>query len=281
MTPMTVKHIFKQYWIPYRIAVDFMDQYDTLSRPETVTTSSIAVINPEDPLEAIGMNKSQIEFLASMTIFTVRQFALIKDLLGNDFEVFQATAAKVLELTDKKNKWMESSHVYGYVYLSTREFSNVLDCRELKSKYSLFLEYMECDSSRKADHPWKVVYYQFCERVKRERGFVDAFYEPSDADIFAYISSLFVTTIGKVDCTATTRGNHDKGLQSGMHIIKINLTGLCKEGGKLYRRTSVQEWTPVSLLEYSMHQQQTKILHYGCIVMPSGTIGWENIVTYI
>eukprot|EP00026_Physarum_polycephalum_P000254 Phypoly_transcript_00254.p1 GENE.Phypoly_transcript_00254~~Phypoly_transcript_00254.p1 ORF type:complete len:661 (+),score=60.90 Phypoly_transcript_00254:1607-3589(+) len=272
----TMEVNYSVYGVSYCKAVEFMNRYNELLSKEVD-------VNPEDPLEAIGMTRPQIEFMSTMMVFTVRQLAMLEKGYVSELEGLyekHQEAVKALQRYDKKREWL--GEAYGYLYMTTSDFSYCLDSRTIKSVYILFQEYMDCDPGARTDHPWKAVYSHFYNKAKQEIGFGDDKYDPSDADVFTFLSSRYIGSIGKVDATAASRAiffcvqrrKDIPGKPQDDHLVEINLNALCKAGGKLYTSTNAQEWNAVTLMEYT---QQQKSGIYGCIVTPSGTIDWENI----
>eukprot|EP00026_Physarum_polycephalum_P002915 Phypoly_transcript_02924.p2 GENE.Phypoly_transcript_02924~~Phypoly_transcript_02924.p2 ORF type:complete len:369 (+),score=47.56 Phypoly_transcript_02924:1401-2507(+) len=276
ITPTTDLISLPHFWAYHHTAQKYMGQFNKMKKSFDIWQTP--QVNPEDPLEVIGMAKHQIEFLASMMVFTVRQFAKTDPIL-DELDEFRVKAVEAMLLYDISLN--ENSNMYGYVHLSTSELSHFLDDRILKSRYTLFQEFMNCEQDAKADHPWKSVYQRLYAKVKHEMGFGDDSFDPSDTDVFAFISSQFVSSIGELDFTATSRaiffsGNSQSTQNS--HTIQINLTSLCEAGGKLFGRTNITKWTPMTIQEYKRVVLNGKEMHFGCIVMPSGTINWEDIV---
>eukprot|EP00026_Physarum_polycephalum_P015167 Phypoly_transcript_15791.p1 GENE.Phypoly_transcript_15791~~Phypoly_transcript_15791.p1 ORF type:complete len:186 (+),score=21.90 Phypoly_transcript_15791:309-866(+) len=181
---------------------------------------------------------------------------------------------------------MNGANVYGYIYLSQKEHEHLLECRAIKSAYCLFQEYAACEPETKASHPWKDVYDYYSEETARSIG-----KNPSDADVFSYLSLRHMPSIGKLDATASTRAiffhiTHFHSFQNLFKIsVKINLTTLCtQKRGQLYNQVKSKEWEAVSLADHisnalgKLGTTQANLDNpLGCIVLPSGTIGWDNI----
>eukprot|EP00026_Physarum_polycephalum_P019501 Phypoly_transcript_21547.p1 GENE.Phypoly_transcript_21547~~Phypoly_transcript_21547.p1 ORF type:complete len:108 (+),score=15.46 Phypoly_transcript_21547:48-326(+) len=83
------------------MARHFMEQYNKMLQGFEATVPSH--FDPEAPLEAIGMPKPHIDFLASMMVFTVRQFANMSQSLEVEFNGFLVKAVEAMEQYNAKS----------------------------------------------------------------------------------------------------------------------------------------------------------------------------------
>jgi len=194
---------------------------------------------------------------------------------------------------------------YGYLFLTEREFSDVLENRGIKSactpkyiytkfsniKFTLldvhFQDYMEATEANKKNHPWKSVYNKYYHDALRnimpDNGLSSLL---SDADVFSYLCWRHVRSFGKLDTTASARAIYfhlekpvdDKEDKLSPNIVPINLTNLCKNGGEIFKPAGDNVWKKVTLREYEENLASIEGSRLGCIVLPSGEISPEDII---
>eukprot|EP00026_Physarum_polycephalum_P001449 Phypoly_transcript_01450.p1 GENE.Phypoly_transcript_01450~~Phypoly_transcript_01450.p1 ORF type:complete len:1050 (+),score=198.62 Phypoly_transcript_01450:36-3152(+) len=257
------------------------DDYPVENKPKPKKEREIfGDLNPEDPLDALGIPEHQIEFMRSIDIFTIRQFAQMHEtevgafddeLLARHLIAVECTKAhpeKALKVIEKAPEGPN----YGYIYLPATEFDAVVTDKVIKSSYVLFQEYVECAPEKRHDHAWKAVYLQYLPKATKH---FQA--EPdgaelilSDADVFSYLCWAHATSFGKLDITAGARAIYFHwGRVNPQHVnylgslalssdnpvrnkmVQINLSLLCHNyGGKLFSRmeeTGDGDWEAVTL----------------------------------
>jgi hypothetical protein len=244
-------------------------------------------IGPDDMLDALGVPEQYFQFLASMGVYTVRQFAVLKDIAFIGEADLFAKHAEAVEIVQYNSMHSSSKIFYGYLAMTDSQFARVVESRAVKSAYVLFREYQEAAPEDRVNHPWKDVYYHYHDLAK----FCGNSEVPlSDSDVFSYLCWRHALTFGNMDATAGARAfffytrNHQFPSEKYTNVLQINLTALCNiHGGKLFYRIKVGkgvEWRQANLQEFqfSSHKMYEEFTTpTSCIVMPSGIIDWEYI----
>jgi len=224
------------------------------------------------------MPRHQIEFLGTLDVLTVRQFAVMHrdEVLAFDDELaarhILAVESTQLhpEKVQKAIKEEPTFVAWGYMYMPASEFNLIIEHHEIRSAYTLFQDYTNCAPEKRFDHAWKtLVYfkhlYRASDALRRNNARAGVAQQGevilSDADVFSFLLWEHVHTIAKLDVTAAARAVYfywsliplsvhrdlvaideveGHPYRNGFRM-RINLTRLCHVyGGKLFSRYSVE-----------------------------------------
>lgn len=295
-----ITHNQSSIWRAWDYAVADCNEYRSKLPPAKLNLpkpATRAEAYPEDLLEAIHMHEGLIAFLATLDIFTIRQFALMTEKEVSEYgdEAFAChTVAQecVKRHPEISRKIIEAPKdpktMFGYIYMSEVEYARVVEHKSVKSPYVLFQEYINCPLEQRANHPWKDIY--------RNSKFGGT--KMSDADLFTHLFWQEMPSFAKMDVTAGARAIYFHWDQVREHcldfidnaspnrlkfakVVPVNLSLLChNHGGKLFSVNGEEEWVPVKEDQISQiaasHNAIFEPKHFsnptGCLVLPDGII---------
>jgi hypothetical protein len=158
-------------------------------------------LNPEDFLDALGLNETELEFCKRCSIFTIRQLAFSRHLNCNSIIESDEANERLIEFIHKAQEIVANYHpthnthdthnentsgtVWGYSYISPSVYDQIEKDSAFKSPYVLFQDYMASSPENRDMHPWKNVYFSQLNSVSQWTESAGRSF--SDIDVFSYL----------------------------------------------------------------------------------------------